>query len=166
MGETFLEYAKELFESGKVKEAHDMALLVANNDCNCRDVHQLVAIYGVLVHHNVSLRKIDCYRVLDVSLSASDKQIAHKFTSLKKLIHPARSVGYPVVADRTAAAAEKANSLVNFAFEVLSDEKSRQKFDACWYPSKKAPTRIRVVYPRNWLSNPTSRMNATATARV
>ncbi|CAN0880839.1 DnaJ homolog subfamily C member 25 [Linum grandiflorum] len=126
MGEAFLDYAKELFESGKVKEAHDMALLVANNDCNCRDVHQLVAIYGVLRHHNVSRRNIDCYRVLGVSPSASEKQIAHKFTRLKKLIHPARS-GYP----RTAAAAEKANSLVNFAFEVLSDEKSRRKFDAC-----------------------------------
>ncbi|CAN1804765.1 Filamentous hemagglutinin [Linum perenne] len=133
MGEAFLDYAKELFRQGKLQQAYDIAHLVSFNDCNCPGVRPLLAIYSVLLNGTTSdLLRVNCYKVLNVSSSASTDEITHRFATLKKLIAQARSP-YTVV-DRfsTAAAAEEANSLLNFAFQVLSDEKSRSRFDASW----------------------------------
>ncbi|CAN1804930.1 hypothetical protein LINPERHAP1_LOCUS24062 [Linum perenne] len=134
MGEAFLDYAKELFREGKLRQAYDMAHLVSFTDCNCPGVHTLLAIYSVLLNGTTSdLFRVNCYKVLNVSSSASTDEITHKFATLKKLVAQARTP-YIVVVDRlsTAAAAEEANSLLNFAFQVLSDEKSRSRFDASW----------------------------------
>ncbi|CAN1143487.1 hypothetical protein LINPERPRIM_LOCUS26541 [Linum perenne] len=132
MGEVFLENAKELFREGKLKEAHETARFVFSNDPHCPGVRPLLAIYAALLNRNSDLLRVNCYSVLGVSSSASDQQIAHRFCSIKKLVAVARSP-FPVV-DRfsTAAAAEEANSLLNYAFQVLSDQKSRSHFDASW----------------------------------
>ncbi|CAN1143370.1 hypothetical protein LINPERPRIM_LOCUS26490 [Linum perenne] len=142
MGEAFLDYAKELFREGKLRQAYDMAHLVSFTDCNCPGVHTLLAIYSVLLNGTMSdLLRVNCYKVLNVSSSASTDEITHKFATLKKLVAQARSP-YIVVVDRlsTAAAAEEANSLLNFAFQVLSDEKSRSRFDPL--AEKKKPTQL------------------------
>ncbi|CAN1139137.1 hypothetical protein LINPERPRIM_LOCUS24245 [Linum perenne] len=94
----------------------------------------MLAIYSVLLNGTTSdLFRVNCYKVLNVSSSASSDEITHKFATLKKLVAQARTP-YTAVVDRlsTAAAAEEANSLLNFAFQVLSDEKSRSRFDASW----------------------------------
>ncbi|CAN1143469.1 hypothetical protein LINPERPRIM_LOCUS26539 [Linum perenne] len=144
MGEAFLDYAKELFRQGKLQQAYDIAHLVSFNDCNCPGVRPLLAIYSVLLNGTTSdLLRVNCYKVLNVSSSASTDEITHRFATLKKLIAQARSP-YTVV-DRfsTAAAAEEANSLLNFAFQVLSDEKSRSRFDA-----KRKKPRVLPPLPR------------------
>ncbi|CAN1143544.1 hypothetical protein LINPERPRIM_LOCUS26566 [Linum perenne] len=142
MGEVFLEYAKELFRQGKLKEAHETARFVFSNDPHCPGVRPLLAIYAALLNRNSDILRINCYSVLGVSSSASDQQIAHRFCSIKKLVALARSP-FPVV-DRfsTAAAAEEANSLLNYAFQVLSDQKSRSHFDASWNVKPAAATAI------------------------
>ncbi|CAN1153165.1 hypothetical protein LINPERPRIM_LOCUS14517 [Linum perenne] len=94
----------------------------------------MLAIYSVLLNGTTSdLFRVNCYKVLNVSSSASTDEITHKFATLKKLVAQARTP-YTAAVDRlsTAAAAEEANSLLNFAFQVLSDEKSRSRFDASW----------------------------------
>ncbi|CAN0908630.1 hypothetical protein LINGRAHAP2_LOCUS25375 [Linum grandiflorum] len=74
---------------------------------------------------------INCYKDLGVASSASDETIAQRFTTLKKVISPARNP-CPIARRRstTTVTAEATNSLLNFVFEVLSDENSTREFDS------------------------------------
>ncbi|CAN0921157.1 hypothetical protein LINGRAHAP2_LOCUS32449 [Linum grandiflorum] len=131
MGEAFLDYAKELFQDGKVKEAYAMAYFVYRNDAFCPNVNQLLAIYGVILRRdNRRCCDIDWYRILELPSSASDETIAHQFATLKKLVAPALSSYGERSTTPTESAAVVANSLLDSAFEVLSNEKSRREFDS------------------------------------
>ncbi|CAN0913745.1 Pentatricopeptide repeat-containing protein At2g01390 [Linum grandiflorum] len=136
MGEAFLDYAKELFQDGKVEEAYAMAYFVYQNDAFCPNVNTLLAIYGVILRRDNRRRcDIDWYRLLELPSSASDETIAHRFATLKNLVAPALSSYGERSTTPTESAAVVADSLLNSAFEVLSNEKSKREFD---YARRKA----------------------------
>ncbi|CAN0921148.1 hypothetical protein LINGRAHAP2_LOCUS32443 [Linum grandiflorum] len=57
----------------------------------------------------------------------------HRFVTLKKLIAPALNPNPASRSDTAiASAAVAANSVLDSAFEVLSDEKSRREFNSAW----------------------------------
>ncbi|CAN0920984.1 hypothetical protein LINGRAHAP2_LOCUS32367 [Linum grandiflorum] len=140
MGEAFLDYAKELLQEEKFKQAYDMAVLVSITDLFCPNVQQLLAIYGILLHHKPNTSSVNCYNVLRVPSSASHDTIGLIFTSLKKLVSSALDPS-PISRSTSsiAIAAEAANTLLNFAFQVLSNKTSRRDYDSrCNLPPRTA----------------------------
>ncbi|CAI0555915.1 unnamed protein product [Linum tenue] len=135
MGDTFLAYAKELYRAGKVKEAYSMAEFVSRNDPCCLGTQRYLAVYGVhaAALKRIGLSAIDWYAVLGIQdhSTASPERITHQFVKLRKLIGPVRFT-YPDqdLDPLTTAAAEEACTLLNKAYETLSDEKLRSEFDA------------------------------------
>ncbi|CAN0913744.1 hypothetical protein LINGRAHAP2_LOCUS28120 [Linum grandiflorum] len=132
MGKASLDYAKELFQKGQIMEAYHIVLYISRNEAYCKNVQRLLAIYGVILRRENRRRcDIDWYRLLEVPSDAPDEKITHRFVTLKKLIAPALN---PNPADRSASAiasaAVAANSLLDSAFEVLSDERSRREFNS------------------------------------
>ncbi|CAN0920992.1 hypothetical protein LINGRAHAP2_LOCUS32373 [Linum grandiflorum] len=140
MGEAFLDYAKELLQEGKFRQAYDMAILVSITDPFCPNVQQLLAIYGILLHHKPNTSSVNCYNVLGVPSSASGETIGLKFTALKNLVSSARDPSpISLSTSSIAIAAEAANTLLNFAFQVFSNETSRRDYDSrCNLPPRTA----------------------------
>ncbi|CAN0856962.1 hypothetical protein LINGRAHAP2_LOCUS6619 [Linum grandiflorum] len=138
MGEAFLDY--ELLQEGKFREVYDMAFLVSITDPFCPNIQQFLAIYGILLHHKANTSSVNCYNVLGIPSPASHHTIGLKFTTLKKLVSSARDPS-PIsrLTSFIAIAAEAANTLLNFAFQVLSNETSRRDYDSrCNLPPRTA----------------------------
>ncbi|KAB1202282.1 Curved DNA-binding protein [Morella rubra] len=124
MTDDLLDYAKEKFIAGKLKDAFDIASLAKDLDPYFCSVGRCYAAYRI---HYVGSKKNrsghnDPYAILGLKAdpSLSVDAITDAFCKLVKLVHP------DVL---SSPAAKGALRLITSAWEILSDEKSRVAYE-------------------------------------
>lgn len=88
-----------------------------------RDIQDLLQKAHVLLKRS---KKKDYYKVLGVSRDADDRTVKHAYRQLTKKHHPDKAASQGVSKEE----AEKKMAAINEAYEVLSDQELRARFDS------------------------------------